>query len=158
MARQGEQVDRGLGALGTAMAAKLAPRLDSAALLRSRPAQAAALIAIGLAADVAFDPQQRHIPLCPFRTVTGWCCPLCGCLRGGYALTRFDFAGALRDNALLIAALPFLAAYWVDWLARASVGLPRRRLTRGTRVWLVIIAVAFTVVRNLPQITGLRPG
>lgn len=139
------------------MAAKVAGRLDSAALLVSRPAQAAALVAIGLAADVALDPQQRHIPLCPFRAATGWCCPLCGGLRGAYALTRFDFAGALRDNALLIAALPFLAAYWVDWLARASVGLPRRQLKRGTRVWLVIIAVGFTLVRNLPQITALRP-
>jgi hypothetical protein len=96
------------------------------------------------------DPAHTHVPLCPFHTVTGLWCPLCGGLRSAYALTRFDLAGAIRDNALFVAAVPCLVYYWIDWLRRERAGLPERRIPRGAIAFLWLIALVFCVLRNIP--------
>jgi hypothetical protein len=73
----------------------------------------AAGVAAAVAADLAFDPEQRHVPLCPFRALTGWWCPLCGSLRSAYSLAHGRLSAALHDNALLVAALPVVFAAWL---------------------------------------------
>jgi hypothetical protein len=110
-----------------------------------------------LAADVVFDPRRRHVPLCPFHAATGWDCPLCGGLRSADALAHLQVGAALRDNLLLVAALPVLALWWSDWVARGRAGRPPRALGRGGAALLVVLAVGFTVVRNLPVGRALRP-
>ncbi len=89
-------------------------------------------------------------PLCPFQALTGLWCPLCGGLRSAYALTRLDFATAIRDNALLVVALPFLIGFWIDWLRRDRAGLSERALSRRVIAVLWIAALVFGVMRNVP--------
>jgi hypothetical protein len=123
----------------------------------SRPIQVAAGAAVALAAAVAFDPAHRHVPLCPFHTITGWQCPLCGGLRCVDALVHGQWSAALHDNALLVAALPVLAWLWLDAWRRSRAGRPHRSLRRRGIVTVVVVLAAFTLVRNLGPMGALRP-
>ena len=122
------------------------------------PYTAAALAGTALVADVLFDPARRHVPLCPFHAGTGWYCPLCGGLRSADALAHLQLGAAVRDNLVLVAALPLLALWWVDWVRRGRTGRPARRFGSAGWAAVVVLAVAFTVVRNLPMAAALRPG
>jgi Protein of unknown function (DUF2752) len=97
------------------------------------------------------------VPLCPFHAVTGWWCPLCGGLRAAQALSHGKVAAALHDNVVLVAALPLLALFWLDWLLRARADRPPRALSRAAGVTVVVALVGFTIVRNLPWAGALRP-
>lgn len=123
----------------------------------STPGRLATSIGVGVAADVAFDPAHRHVPLCPFHAMTGGWCPFCGGLRAVDALAHGQLATALRDNAVFVAAIPFVLVLWLDWAQRRRSGQPTRRVSRVAVVGTVAVLVAFTVVRNLPFATGLRP-
>ena len=116
---------------------------------------AAGLAGVALLADVAFDPAHRHVPLCPFHALTGGWCPLCGGLRAADALAHLQWRAAVHDNVLLVAALPVLALWWVQWVRRD--GRPGRPLGRTAVAAIVLVAAAFTVVRNLPFAHALRP-
>ena len=126
--------------------------------LLGTPLRVAALSLAALGADVAFDPAHRHVPLCPFRAATGWWCPLCGGLRSADALMHLQVWTAVRDNVLLVAAVPLLALWWFNWAQRRRRGEAARSLPRAVVVAVIVIAVAFTVIRNLPFAAGLRPG
>ena len=84
-------------------------------------------------------------PTCPFHAITGWLCPGCGGIRMMHDVLNGDFGAALTDNAFLLVGLPLLAV----WLL-----LRRRAGTRGVPiaagVTIVVAAVVWTVVRNLP--------
>jgi hypothetical protein len=123
------------------------------------PYLAAALAGGALLADVLFDPARRNVPLCPFHAATGLWCPLCGGLRAADALAHLQLRTALHDNLLFVAVLPLLALWWVDWTRRTrSGGGTVRRAGRVGVAAVVLIGVAFTVVRNLPFAVALRPG
>lgn len=121
------------------------------------PTLAAAGVIAGTLVDVAFDPAHRHVPLCPFHSAFGWWCPLCGGLRAANALARGDLATAVHANIVLIGALPILAFYWLDWVARSRSGLGVRKLNRAGITAVVVVLVVFTIVRNLPFAAPLRP-
>jgi hypothetical protein len=120
-------------------------------------ARLGAVGAAALAAEVAFDPQQRHVPLCPFHAATGLWCPFCGCLRGANALAHGHVGTAIRDNVLLVVGVVLAAAWAVDFLRRSSRGLPSMRLNRAGVVAIVVVLAAFTIVRNLPPGAFLAP-
>jgi len=124
-----------------------------------------ALIVIGMAATGAmavlffFNPSQYHFyPTCAFHRWTGLNCPGCGMTRALYALLHGDVRTALRDNALLVVGLVALAMRGL-WLMRT------RRLGRQGEGWLpagwlwpiMVIALVFTVLRNLPAFSFLSP-
>jgi hypothetical protein len=122
------------------------------------PITVAVVLAAAVAADVAFDPQHRHVPLCPFHALTGWWCPLCGSLRAADALAHLRLGSALHDNVLFVLAVPLLALWWLDWAVRSRSGQTGpRRLSRPVVAALVLVAVVFTVVRNLGPFAALRP-
>ncbi len=125
--------------------------------LSSRPIQVAAGAGVALAADVGFDPAHRHVPLCPFHTITGWQCPLCGGLRCADALVHGQWSAALHDNMLLVVALPVLAWLWVDAWRRSRTGRPQRAVRRSHAAAVVVVLIAFTIVRNLGPMAALRP-
>lgn len=126
--------------------------------MRSRaPWAAAAGVLVGTAADVAFDPAHRHVPLCPFHAAFGWWCPLCGGLRCVNALVHGEFGAALHANVLLLAALPLALGYWLTWLHRSRTGRAAPSPRRRTVAVIVVVLVIFTVVRNLPAMASLRP-
>lgn len=118
----------------------------------------AAGIALGVGADVAFDPVHRHVPLCPFKALTGWDCPLCGGLRATDQLAHGHFGAALHANVLLVLALPLIAWFWADAVLRHRSGRPYRHVPRSAAISLVALCVVFTVVRNLPGMRALNPG
>jgi hypothetical protein len=91
------------------------------------------------------------VPLCPLHAATGLYCPLCGGLRAVSALLRGHPAAALHDNALVLLGAPVLAAVW--WLSlRTGTG---GGLRRAVLVAAALVALAFTVLRNLPIGAGL---
>jgi hypothetical protein len=124
---------------------------------RQAPLRVLAAVAAATAADVALDPEHRHLPLCPFHAMTGWQCPLCGGLRAVDALVHGRVADALHDNVLVVAAIPLVAALWLTWLIRPPTARTSTTIPRAATVALIVLAVCFTVVRNLPFAAALRP-
>lgn len=100
-----------------------------------------ALVYIGLV-----DPHSTGsvYPLCPFKLLTGWDCPLCGGLRMVHDLLHGDLVASINDNVFALIGIP-LAAVWflVRRRGRSSLWLP-------ATIALVVAAVAWMVVRNLP--------
>lgn len=99
------------------------------------------------------DPRQARVPFCGFHTMTGLHCPGCGATRATHELLHGQVAAALSDNALWVVLAP-LVLYWA-----VSQGLHYvcgRRLpwdllrSRWFFGLVVVAAVAFGVVRNLP--------
>ena len=126
--------------------------------LAGRPLYVAAAGTVAaVLADVAFDPARRHVPLCPFHALTGQSCPLCGGLRAVDALVHLQLPAAVHDNVLVLAGLPLLVFWWLDTVLRARSGRARRTLSRRLIGTVVALAIAFTVLRNLPFAAGLRP-
>jgi|SRR5450756_1326302 len=118
------------------------------------------LIALVIAALVFFFNPATYsfYPICQFHRLTGLNCPGCGMTRALYVLLHGDLATALRDNALFVLALPVLLARGL-WLARKkSQGCPAAKFFPGRTLWvLLIIALAFTILRNLPAFAFLSP-
>jgi hypothetical protein len=143
---------------------------------RRRPASASMVWALGGAATVgvllARDPNQvGSYGFCPLRAVTGLDCPLCGGLRGTYALMHGDVATALDHNVLLPLVLVVALALGVGAWARRSrapgsssptvtAGLAAAVAARSTAVWwsLGVAAAVFFVLRNLPWFPYLASG
>ncbi|MDD4867478.1 MAG: DUF2752 domain-containing protein [Mycobacterium sp.] len=92
------------------------------------------------------DPHRANsvYPHCPFKWLTGWNCPFCGGLRMTHDLLHGDLAAAVNDNLFTLAAVPILAG-WLLTRRRGEEALP----TAAT-VTIVIVAAAWTVLRNLP--------
>lgn len=118
-----------------------------------------AATAAGIAAVVYFFNPSTHsfYPVCQFHRLTGLNCPGCGATRAIYALLHGQVLTALRDNALLVLGLPVGVARGL-WLAawkrpdRAAEFFPARYV--GV---LLILALIFTVLRNLPCFSFLSP-
>ena len=107
---------------------------------------AGALIAGGLAYVGFADPHDPDFlfPACPFKAVTGWNCPACGGLRMTHDLLHGDFAAAVVDNVFLLVGLPALMAWLLVRWRRGQQLMPTSAIV------VVVAAVTWTVVRNLP--------
>lgn len=98
------------------------------------------------------DPHEpgHLLPQCPFRLVTGLLCPACGGTRMVYDLMHGHFSAAWHDNRLLLLASPFALVLLARW---GFEGLRGRRwrpeLGRVAQTLVLVVAVAWTVVRNL---------
>lgn len=95
---------------------------------------------------------------CPIHEATGLYCPGCGITRSAEALVEGDVALALRQYSLLpivvIAALWFVACWIAKPVGRLRIPEP---VMRRVLVAVVVIAVSFGAVRNVPQFGVLRP-
>jgi hypothetical protein len=119
-----------------------------------------AATAAGVAAMVFFfNPSAYHFyPVCQFHRLTGLNCPGCGGTRALYALLHGHFFAALRDNALLVGGIFFVAARG-GWLAvEKKRGRPGGEWFPTKWLWpLLAVIVLFTVLRNLPAFAFLSP-
>jgi hypothetical protein len=115
---------------------------------------------LGIVAVVFFFNPATHqfYPVCQFHRLTGLNCPGCGMTRALYALLHGKFSAALQDNALFVLTLGALAirGAWCGWKTcykRATVEfIPAKFL------WLLlVIALVFTILRNLPAFAFLSP-
>lgn len=119
---------------------------------------AAGAIGVGLLATL--DPNRPgHYPTCPFLFLTGLWCPGCGSLRVVHDLAHLDLLGALDRNPLTVLLVPVLAYAWVGWLLRLlGHRAPPVSRAPAAAVWgLLVVVVAFWVLRNVPGWTWLSP-
>ncbi len=101
---------------------------------------------------------QHFLPKCTLKSVSGLYCPGCGNTRAAQALLRGDIGGALHQNVVFVIALPFfllwLARTWMNWVfpGKWKPILPWKnfRWKYGYSLTLVILLVAFSILRNVP--------
>ncbi len=110
--------------------------------------------AVGLGLSALATTTGLGIP-CPWRSLTGTLCPLCGGTHVGVALLRGDLAGAWAANQFVVGGLAVLVLLGLLWTIEA-LGGPAVRQPRPLRgrpgLWWVVVgaaAVVFAVVRNL---------
>ena len=117
-----------------------------------------AVIAVG-AVLFWFDPaQHRFYPFCFFHRLTGLQCPGCGGLRAMHQLLHGHVLAALQMNALFMISLPLLAWRWLHSKAARIKQQPAVRMISPAWLWLfLVVALVFTVLRNLPAFAWLAP-
>jgi Protein of unknown function (DUF2752) len=127
----------------------------------SRPIVAAAAGALAVTAVVLRDP---HVSgswgVCPFLALTGFYCPACGGLRAVNDLAQGRLAAAVDSNLLVVAMVTYAALVWGAWTharIRGTQFAYRRWLSPALMAALVVIAVVFAVLRNLPAGSWLAP-
>jgi hypothetical protein len=126
---------------------------DSLGVRLRRPLTAVAAVGVGTLALVLRDPHHHTWVLCPFKAVTGWDCPACGGLRAVNDLGHGAVVDAAHANLLFVASLPLFALGWLLWVRHALTGRSTRLRRGPARVGVatyVVLAVAFTVLRNTP--------
>lgn len=111
------------------------------------------LAVVVLAVLFQFDPRQhRFYPKCQLHSLTGLNCAGCGTLRATHHLLHGEFLLAFRANALLILALGglgWLGLRW--WRGELPTVVLQKWFSRPTLALVLVgIALAFTVLRNLP--------
>jgi len=97
-------------------------------------------------------------PVCLFHKLTGLNCPGCGGTRAAYQLLHGHLLLALRDNALFILALVALTVRGVWFVARKICRQPATLAVPPKMLWaFLIVAILFSVLRNLPAFSFLSP-
>lgn len=111
-------------------------------------------VVLGLVVIRTWSPHASFLfPRCAFHYLTGINCPGCGGTRCLHALLNGHFLEALRDNALIVLALPVAAfmawRVWWPWVR----GLPTPP-SLPMKTWVIYSIIAlllgFFVLRNLP--------
>jgi hypothetical protein len=114
----------------------------------------------------AVDPSRHAVyPQCMLYNATGIYCAGCGATRAVYALLHGRVLDALHDNALFVAALPWLLFVAGTYLLNAWRGnaWPEVFVDGNKLAWRAVIVflvmIAFMIVRNLPgaPFDWLRP-
>jgi hypothetical protein len=137
---------------GPAATRKSSPRSVPAVPLVTAGAALAALPVLYF-----INPNTTHVPLCPLHALTGLNCPLCGATRATYALLHGQFMNALHDNALYVLGIPFLLWLFWRWYNDAASGEHNRLMPKRVSGALIVLAVVFGVLRNLPIGGWLSP-
>ncbi|WP_227371197.1 DUF2752 domain-containing protein [Mycobacterium fragae] len=108
---------------------------------------AGALLAGALGYIDLVDPHNPDsvFPVCPFRLLTGWNCPFCGALRMTHDVLHANLAAAITDNVFVLVGIPLLAGWILLRRQRGKMPLPMSAV-----VAVVVVTLAWTVVRNLP--------
>ena len=104
------------------------------------------------------------IPPCPFRTLTGLDCPLCGGTRATRAMLTGDVSAAVDYNLLVpvMALVVLVLGLW--WLAARSsaavsfVGVRASVSAKAVWIGVTVIAAVFWLARNLPAFAYLNSG
>ena len=135
------------------------PSTGSPALRVLAPMAAAVAGVVAATVVATVDPNQPgHYPTCPFLYITGYYCPGCGSLRAVHDLLHGDLHSALARNPLTLIATPYLIWSWITWLRRGLTGRPPRRMAPPWAIWtLLVVVMAFWLLRNLPGVGWLGP-
>jgi hypothetical protein len=115
---------------------------------------------VGVTAVVFFFNPATHTfyPVCEFHRLTGLNCPGCGMTRALYALLHGKILTALRDNSLFILVLGTFTARATWFSLKKFSGNVNGEFFPIKFLWaLLIIALVFTVLRNLPAFEFLSP-
>jgi hypothetical protein len=118
------------------------------------------LAALGSGAVLFFFDPAKHgfYPICLFHSLTGLNCPGCGATRAAYQLLHGHLLRALHDNALFVLALAALTAQGAWFVLQKIRNQPVAFIVSPMMWWGgLVIAFAFTVLRNLPSFSWLSP-
>lgn len=100
-----------------------------------------------------FDPGlQPLFPKCPFLMVTGYQCPGCGSQRALHSLLHADIGAALKQNAFMVLAIPYIfLGIYLQYLGgrQRNPRLERFFYGKWSAVALLIVIIAYWVLRNL---------
>jgi hypothetical protein len=88
---------------------------------------------------------------CVLHELTGLYCPGCGVTRAATSLLLGDVAQSFRYNSLIWGLLPLFVVY------KAAVKARKFRLGNVVTTVMIIAAVAFGLLRNIPQFAWLAP-
>ncbi len=100
-----------------------------------------------------YNPAEyTYFPKCSFKELTGYKCPGCGSQRAIHALLNFKFSNAIKQNILLVLAMPYVAlGFFLDSIKNPnSKILAWRKLLFGTKAIFIILIliVSFWIWRN----------
>ena len=126
--------------------------------LRKTLTKAGLVLLFGVAYVIFHKLTGWGIP-CVFNVLNGSLCPGCGISRMFLALLELDFVRAMQCNALVMVLLPFGIFFglrrWIIYVRTGDTQMDR------AETWMVMIAfgitIAFTILRNLPEFSVLRP-
>jgi hypothetical protein len=88
---------------------------------------------------------------CVFHELTGFYCPGCGITRAALSLLTLDFYQSFRYNPLVFLILPLYIAY-----AMANKK-QMRRISTVIMAVMLIVTIAFGLLRNIPALIWLAP-
>lgn len=101
-----------------------------------------------------YNPYQDHLfPKCPFYSITGLKCPLCGSQRAIYNLFKLDFISAFKENMLLVISIPYIMflIYMRNFRYKDQKYLIISKILYDTKSIYIIslIIVCFCIFRNI---------
>lgn len=110
----------------------------------------AVLLALGVV-YFALDPSASGVfPRCVFLSMTGYKCPGCGSQRAIHAMLHGDVIGALRYNAFLLTAIPWIALCLFAESQRVRNPRLYARLNAPLLIWLFLAMVLlWWLLRNI---------
>ena len=88
---------------------------------------------------------------CVFHELTGFYCPGCGITRAALSVLHLDLAQAFRFNSLVFILLPLYAIYFITHKKQI------RLVSNGIMAVMLIITIAFGILRNFPLFDFLAP-
>ena len=136
------------------------PKITAPLSLAAFAVAVLAAAALGSGAILFFFDPAKHgfYPICVFHLLTGWNCPGCGATRAAYQLMHGHLLRALQDNALFVLTLAGLAAQGAGLAVKKIRNQPAAFVVSPVMLWaLLVIALAFTALRNLPAFAWLSP-
>ncbi|WP_294083528.1 DUF2752 domain-containing protein [Proteiniphilum sp. UBA5384] len=111
------------------------------------------LIIAALYIFYTFNPEMQPLfPKCPFLLATGYECPGCGSQRAIHSLLHFNVGAALRYNAFMVLALPYIfLGIYQEYLGgkKRHPKIGKFFFGRWSAIAILLIIVAFWVGRNL---------
>lgn len=99
------------------------------------------------------DPAETSLfPRCPFLMITGYECPGCGSQRAIHQLLHLNIASALKYNAFVVMAIPYLfLALYMEYFG-GKVRFPNAYVVlygKNAAIVILVFIVLFWIVRNL---------
>ena len=99
------------------------------------------------------DPQTYSLfPKCPFLMATGLECPGCGTQRAIHQLLHLNFGAALRYNAFMVLAMPYIfLGLYIQYLGgkKRHPQLEKLFFGRWSALIVLILVIAYWILRNI---------
>jgi len=115
-----------------------------------------AILAVGAVLLYFLDPmEQKFMPKCMFKTVTGLNCPGCGFQRAMHALLHGRLSEALHYNLFLAIGIPYLAAVFsANALLQGEKRAKVLNVLEGRLMaWFYVVTfIIWFIVRNILNI------
>ena len=94
----------------------------------------------------------KPIP-CIFNKITGLYCPGCGITRMFISILKLDYKGAFRYNPFVFVLL----ILYLIFLLINSILKRKIKITNIIFYIIIVLAIVFGILRNIPQLYWLRP-